>query len=65
MSKFIQFALDDNNIFFYAINNIMSVKFYAQNELAMELTTKSNGVETFTFNNIRNYQDAVETFNNL
>lgn len=65
MNKFIQFALDDNNIFFYAINNIMSVKFYAQNELTMELTTKSNGIETFTFDNIRNYQDAVETFNGL
>lgn len=65
MKKFIQFALDDNNILFYAVNNIMSVKFYAQNELTMELTTKSNGIETFTFNNIRNYQDAVETFNGL
>ena len=65
MNKFIQFALDDNNIFFYAINNIMSVKFYAQNKLTMELTTKSNGIETFTFDNIRNYQDAVETFNGL
>ena len=65
MNKFIQFALDDNNIFFYAVNNIMSVKFYAQNELTMELTTKSNGVETFTFNNIQNYQNAVETFNGL
>lgn len=65
MNKFIQFALDDNNIFFYAVNNIMSVKFYAQNELTMELTTKSNGIETFTFDNIRNYQDAVETFNGL
>ena len=65
MNKFIQFAIDDNNIFFYAINNIMSVKFYAQNELTMELTTKSNGIETFTFDNIRNYQDAVETFNGL
>ena len=65
MNKFIQFALDDNNIFFYAVNNIMSVKFYAQNELTMELTTKSNGIETFTFDNIRNYQDAVETFNSL
>lgn len=65
MNKFIQFALDDNNIFFYAVNNIMSVKFYAQNELTMELTTKSNGIETFTFDNIKNYQDAVETFNGL
>ena len=65
MNKFIQFALDDNNIFFYAVNNIMSVKFYAQNELTMELTTKSNGIETFIFDNIRNYQDAVETFNGL
>lgn len=65
MKKFMQFALDDNNIFFYAVNNIMSVKFYAQNELTMELTTKSNGIETFTFDNIRNYQDAVETFNGL
>ena len=43
----------------------MSVKFYAQDELTMELTTKSNGIETFTFNNIRNYQDAVETFTSL
>lgn len=65
MKKFIQFALDDNNIFFYAVNDIMSVKFYAQNELTMELTTKSNGIETFTFDNIRDYQDAVETFNGL
>ena len=65
MNKFIQFALDDNNTFFYAVNDIMSVKFYAQNELTMELTTKSNGIETFTFDNIRNYQDAVETFNGL
>ena len=65
MNKFIQFAIDDNNIFFYAVNDIMSVKFYAQNELTMELTTKSNGIETFTFNNIRDYQDAVETFNGL
>lgn len=69
MNKFIQFALDDNNTFFYAINNIMSAKFYTQNELnnelTMELTTKSNGVETFTFNSIQDYQDAVETFNGL
>ena len=69
MNKFIQFALDDNNIFFYAIDNIMSAKFYTQNELnnklTMELTTKSNGVETFTFNSIQDYQDAVETFNGL
>lgn len=47
----------------------MSAKFYTQNELnnklTMELTTKSNGVETFTFNNIQDYQDAVETFNGL
>ena len=69
MSKFIQFALDDNNIFFYEINDIVSAKFYTQNELnnklTMELTTKSNGVETFTFNTIQDYQDAVETFNGL
>lgn len=65
MKKFIQFALDDNNTFFYVINDIVSAKFYTQNELTMELTTKSNGIETFTFNNIRNYQDAVETFNGL
>lgn len=69
MNKFIQFALDDNNTFFYAINNIMSAKFYTQNELnnelTMELTTKSNGIETFTFNSIQDYQDAVETFNGL
>lgn len=65
MSKFIQFALDDNNIFFYEINDIVSAKFYTQNELTMELTTKSNGIETFTFNNIRDYQDVIETFNGL
>lgn len=65
MKKFIQFALDDNNTFFYEINDIVSAKFYTQNELTMELTTKSNGVETFTFNTIQDYQDAVETFNNL
>ena len=65
MKKFIQFAIDDNNIFFYEINDIVSAKFYAQSELTMELTTKSNGIETFIFNNIRDYQDAVETFNGL
>lgn len=69
MKKFMQFALDDNNIFFYAVNNIMSVKFYTQNELnnelTMELTTKSNGIETFTFDNIRDYQDAIDAFNDL
>ena len=69
MSKFIQFALDDNNIFFYEINDIVSAKFYTQNELnnklTMELTTKSNGVETFTFNTIQEYQDAMEIFNGL
>lgn len=65
MKKFIQFALDDNNVFFYEINDIVSAKFYIQNELTMELTTKSNGVETFTFNTIQDYQDAVETFNSL
>lgn len=69
MSKFIQFALDDNNIFFYEINDIVSAKFYTQNELnnklTMELTTKSNGVETFTFNTIKDYQDAMETFYDL
>ena len=69
MKKFMQFALDDNNIFFYAVNDIVNVKFYTQNELnnelTMELTTKSNGIETFTFNNIQDYQEAVETFNGL
>lgn len=69
MKKFMQFALDDNNIFFYAVNDIVNVKFYTQNklnnELTMELTTKSNGIETFTFNNIRDYQDAIEAFNDL
>lgn len=69
MKKFIQFALDDNNIFFYAVNDIVNVKFYTQNELnnelTMELTTKSNGIETFTFDNIRDYQDAIEAFNDL
>ena len=65
MKKFMQFALDDNNIFFYAVNDIMSVKFYTHNELTMELTTKSNGIETFTFDNIRDYQDAIDTFNDL
>lgn len=69
MKKFMQFALDDNNIFFYAVNDIVNVKFYTQNklnnELTMELTTKSNGIETFTFDNIRDYQDAIEAFNDL
>lgn len=69
MKKFMQFVLDDNNIFFYAVNDIVNVKFYTQNELnnelTMELTTKSNGIETFTFDNIRDYQDAIDTFNDL
>ena len=69
MKKFMQFALDDNNTFFYAVNDIMSVKFYTQNELnnelTMELTTKSNGIETFTFDNIRDYQNAIDAFNDL
>lgn len=69
MKKFMQFALDDNNIFFYAVNDIVNVKFYTQselnNELTMELTTKSNGIETFTFDNTRSYQDAIDTFNDL
>lgn len=69
MKKFMQFSLDDNNIFFYAVNDIVNVKFYTQNklnnELTMELTTKSNGIETFTFDNIRDYQDAIEAFNDL
>lgn len=69
MKKFMQFVLDDNNIFFYAVNDIVNVKFYTQNELnnelTMELTTKSNGIETFTFDNIKDYQDAIDTFNDL
>lgn len=69
MKQFMQFALDDNNIFFYAVNDIVNVKFYTQselnNELTMELTTKSNGIETFTFDNIRDYQNAIDTFNDL
>lgn len=69
MKKFMQFALDDNNIIFYAVNDIVNVKFYTQNELnnelTMKLTTKSNGIETFTFDNIRDYQDAIDTFNDL
>lgn len=31
----------------------------------MELTTKSNGIETFIFDDIRDYQDAIDTFNDL
>lgn len=69
MKKFMQFVLDDNNIFFYAVNDIVNVKFYTQNELnnelTMELTTKSNGIETFTFDNTRDYQDAIDAFNDL
>lgn len=69
MKKFMQFVLDDNNIFFYDINDILNVKFYTQselnNELTMELTTKSYGIETFTFDNIRDYQDAIDVFNDL
>ena len=69
MKKFMQFALDDNNIFFYTINDIVSVRFYTQNELnnelTMGLTTKSHGIETFTFDNTRDYQDAIDAFNDL
>ena len=65
MKRFVSFATDDNSIFFYPINDIVSVKFYSQNELTMELTTKSNCVEAFTFNNMKDYQYAVEVFNKL
>lgn len=70
MKRFVSFTTsDDNNTFFYAVNDIVNVKFYTQNELnnelTMELTTNSNGIETFTFDNIRDYQDAIDTFNDL
>ena len=69
MKRFITFTTDDNDTFFYAVNDVMSAKFYTQNELnnelTMELTTKSNGIETFTFDNIRDYQDAIDAFNDL
>lgn len=66
MKKFMQFALDDNNIFYYTVDDIANVKFYTQDdELIMEFTTKSSGIETFTFDNIKNYQDAIDTFNDL
>lgn len=70
MKRFVSFTTsDDNNTFFYPINDIVNVKFYTQNELnnelTMELTTNSNGIETFTFDNIRDYQDAIDTFNDL
>lgn len=31
----------------------------------MDLTTKSHGIETFTFDNTRDYQDAIDAFNDL
>lgn len=65
MKKFITFTTDDMSTFFYAINDVMSAKFQVQNELSMELTTKSNGVETFIFESIEDYNYAKEVFNDL
>ena len=57
MKKFMQFALDDNNIFYYTVDDIANVKFYTQDdELIMEFTTKSSGVGTFTFNTAKDYK---------
>lgn len=66
MKKFMQFALDDNNIFYYAVDDITNVKFYTQDdELIMEFTTKSSGVGTFTFNTAKDYNYTMEVFNDL
>lgn len=54
MKRFLTFTTDDST-FFYAINDIMSVKFYSEPELSIDITTKSSGIETFTFNNLKDW----------
>lgn len=71
MKRFVSFTTsDDNNTFFYPINDIVSAKFYSQNELnnklTLELRTKtSTDIEVFYFDNARDYQDAIDAFNDL
>lgn len=71
MKRFVSFTTsDDNNTFFYPINDIVSAKFYSQNELnnklTLELRTKtSTDIEVFYFDNTRDYQDAIDAFNDL
>lgn len=71
MKRFVSFTTsDDNNTFFYPINDIVSAKFYSQNELnnklTLELRTKtSTDIEVFYFDNTRNYQDTIDAFNGL
>lgn len=63
--KFVSFTTDDST-FFYAVDDIANVKFYTQDdELIMEFTTKSSGVEAFTFNTAKDYNYAMEIFNDL
>lgn len=65
MKRFITFTTDDNDTFFYAVNDVMSVKFHYGSELSMDLTTKSHGIETFVFDNPKDWEYAVEVFNDL
>lgn len=71
MKRFVSFTTsDNNNTFFYPINDIVSAKFYSQNELnnklTLELRTKtSTDIEVFYFDNTRDYQDAIDAFNDL
>ena len=71
MKRFVSFTTsDDNNTFFYSINDILSAKFYSQNELNNKLTLElriksSTDIEVFYFDTVRNYQDAIDTFNDL
>lgn len=51
--------------FFYAINDVMSAKFRNGSELSMDLTTKSHGIETFVFDNPKDWEYAIEVFNDL
>lgn len=71
MKRFVSFTTsDDNNTFFYPINDILSAEFYSQNglnnKLTLELRIKSStDIEVFYFDTVRNYQDAIDAFNDL
>lgn len=71
MKRFVSFTTsDDNNTFFYPINDILSAKFYSQNELNNKLTLElriksSTDIEVFYFDTVRNYQDTIDAFNDL
>lgn len=71
MKRFVSFTTsDDNNTFFYPINDILNAKFYSQNELNNKLTLElriksSTDIEVFYFDTVRNYQDAIDAFNDL